>query len=199
MRSLICLFMVALSAFSPNSTATVLASKCPLYSSADFSSQIVKYEENDYYLLQDQTVEVILTEGDFVLVKTEEDVQGYVYKYYLTENTELETYPVFNCSVRDNSLIYDLEKNATTYVAKKGSRVFIFNGFDKVDGFTEVIAVLEDGSTYCGLIKSADLKPDGINRGAIIAIPVILAGITVVLSIALIGRKKKKRRKKVAV
>lgn len=188
--------IMILSTFAPNSEAVVLASKCPLYSTANFSSAIVKYDENDYYLTQNQKVEVISTDGDFVFVKTEEEVEGYVYKYYLTQNKSQEVYPVFNCSVRANALIYTLDKSPTTYVAKESSRVFIFNGFDKVEGgFTEVQVVLEDGSLYSGLIKSSDLKPDGVNRNAIIALPIILAGITVILSIVLIGRKKKKPKK----
>ena len=199
MKSLLSLVVIILSAFSPNSTATVLASKCPLYASADFTSEIVVYQDNDYYLVQNQQVEVLSEEGDFILVKTQDEVEGYVYKYYLTQNSSLQTYPVFNCSVRENCLIYDLEKNPTTYVAEKDARVFIFNGFDKIEGgYTEVQVVLQDGSLYSGLIKSESLKPDGINRNAIIAIPVILAGITVILSIVFISKKKKKS-KKVAV
>lgn len=196
MKSLLCIAIIVLSAFAPNSTAFVLASRCPLYSTPDFTSSIVQYEETDYFLSQNDQVEVLGTEGDFVLVKTSENVEGYVYKYYLTQNTSQETYPVFNCSVRENCLVYDLEKNPTTYVAEKNQRVFIYNGFDNVEGgYTEVQLVLADGSLYNGLIKSSSLRPDGVNRNAIIAIPIILAGITVVLSIVFIGKKKKKRKK----
>lgn len=194
MKSLLCLVMFALSVFSPNSTAFVIATKCPLLSEADFTSEIVQYEDTDFYLTQNQQVEIISSEENFVYVKVNENVEGYVYKYYLSQNSSQTVYPVFNCSVRENCLVYDLEKSPTTYVAKKDERVFIFNGFDKVEGgYTEVQIVLEDGTLYSGLIKSQSLKPDGVNRTAIIAIPVIMAGITVILSIVFIGKKKKKK------
>lgn len=196
MKTLLSLAIFALSVFAPNSSGVILASKCPLLSAPDFSSAIVQYQEEDYYLTLNQEIEVLETYGDFVKVKTQEDLQGYVYKYYITQNTSLDTYPVFNCQVRANTLIYDLNKQPTTYVATKNSRVFIFNGFDKIEGgYTQVQVVLENGDIYSGLIKSSDLKPDGINRSAIIAIPIILAGVTVILSIVFIEKKKRKKKK----
>ena len=119
MKSLLCIAIIVLSAFAPNSTAFVLASRCPLYSTPDFTSSIVQYEETDYFLSQNDQVEVLSTEGDFVLVKTSENVEGYVYKYYLTQNTSQETYPVFNCSVRENCLVYDLKKILQLMLLKK--------------------------------------------------------------------------------
>lgn len=194
MKSLLSVALIILSAFEPNTTATVLASRCPLYSAPNFTSAIVQYEDADFYLSQNDQVKVIQTDGDFVLVKANEETQGYVYRYYLTQNSSQTTYPVFNATMRENSPIYDLEKTPVD-IAEKGKRVFIFNGFDNVDGgFTEIQIVLENGELYSGLVKSSSLKPDGINRNAIIAIPIILAGITVVLSIVFLGRKKKKKK-----
>lgn len=194
MKSLLSVALIILSAFEPNTTAIVLASRCPLYSAPNFTSAIVQYEDADFYLSRNDQVEIIQTEGEFVLVKANETTQGYIYKYYLTQNSSQITYPVFNATMRENSPIYDLEKTSVD-IAEKGKRVFIFNGFDNVDGgFTEIQIVLENGELYSGLVKSSSLKPDGINRNAIIAIPIILAGITVVLSIVFLGRKKKKKK-----
>lgn len=188
--------MYILSTFAQNSNAFVIASSCPLYTAPDFTSEIVQYEQQDYFLSQNQEVEVLTSEGDFVLVVTEDNVHGYVYRYYITQNQPQEVYPVFNCSVRKETEILDLAKNSTGYLVDKDARVFIYNGFDKIDGgYTEVQVVLADGSLYNGLIKSSDLKPDGINRNVLIAIPIICAGVTVILSIIFIERKKKKKQK----
>lgn len=193
MKMFLTAVILASSLFLPNDTAFIIVSQCFLYSDASFTSEIVKDNGEEYILYQNDKVTIISESDDFVLVETDDQQTGYVYKYYLSKNSSQTVYPVFNCSVRNDSPLLDINKNETGIMIEAGKRVFVYNGFDNLDGYTEVQIVLEDGSLYSGIIKSDDLNPDGINGLIFIAIPLIMAAVTVILSVVLIKKKKKKK------
>lgn len=178
-----------------NNQATVISSRCCLYSSPDFSSDKITIIEDDQekiiYLTHNQSVKILTIVDDFAFVSYQ-NVNGYIYKYYLTQNSPMMIYPVFNASVREDSTIYDIEKEPTINTALKGSRVFIYSGFDSNEELTAIQIVLADGSLYNGYIKTEDLKPDGISGLLIAGITIIIAGVTIILSLLFIRKKKKK-------
>ena len=204
------IFAFALSLFCPCPTfshaltqgeaAKVIVSNCYLYTEADFSSNRVSYfdgENNVFVMLKhgDQ-VNVKEISGDFVLVDNQEGKEGYVYKYYLSNNTSQSVYPVFNATVRKNTTIYDLEKSPTEFTAKKGARAYIYQGFNDKEKYTAVQIVLEDESLYNGYILTSDIAPDGVNGLLIVAISIIIAAVTIVLSLVFIKKKGKKQKEK---
>lgn len=183
-------------AISEGEKATVIVSKCYLYTSDNFSSDRVSYQEEENTILvtlnHGDEVEVISFSGDFVLAKTSDQKEGYIYKYYLTDNTSQAVYPVFNASIRKNTVIYDIDKNATEYIAKKDSRIYIYEGFNDKEKYTAVQVVLEDKSLYNGYILTEDIKPDGVSGLLIVAISIILAGVLIIVSLLYIKKKRKK-------
>lgn len=192
--SFLLLFSPLLS-YSANTKAVIIASYCYLYSAPSFSSEKVQVEEKNVILYHNDKVNVIQEDSDFILVTTndEQKIQGWIYKYYLTDNSSQIVYPVFNGSVRnDNTIIYDINKEPTQYTASSGQRIFIYNGFGDQNDFTSVQLVLEDGSLYNGYLKSADISPDGISSLLIVGISIIAACVTIILSIVFIKKTKKK-------
>lgn len=192
---------ISLFSFNAGQEVFVTASTCYLYTAPSFESEIVLDNEEKVTLIHGDKLIVISQSDEFIEVKLSknEQISGYVYEYYVTDNISQKVYPVFNCSVRnDNTIIYDFEKEPTTYTASSGQRVYIYNGFDDQKGFTSVQVVLPDGSLYNGYIKSDDLKPDGINRLVIVGLPIIAACVTIILSIIFLKKKKtdKKKEKK---
>lgn len=187
------------SAIEIGQEAKVIASRCEVYESADFESDkvtILVGEQNEiYYLWHGDVVDVLLEEGDFIKIKTESDIEGYVYKYYLTQNTSQVVYPVFNGTIRnDDVVVYDLDFQPSAYSLSKGERVFIYKGYSEKEGFTSVQVVLQDQTLYNGYVLTKDVKPDGISGLLIAGISVISAGVTVTLSIVFIKKKKNKKK-----
>lgn len=183
-------------ALESGQSAKVIASRCAVYTSADFLSDKItvtaEEEEKTYYLYHDDIVEVLSLENDFALIKSEQDIEGYVYKYYLTQNTPQVVYPVFNGTIRKDTQIFDLDLASSGYTAKKGQRVFIYKAFDTKEDYTSVQVVLDDGSLYNGYVLKKDVNPDGISSLLIVGISVIASAVTIILSIVFIKKRKKK-------
>lgn len=178
-------------------SATVIASRCNLYKNADFSSEkiLITIEEDapvEYYLKHNDVVDVLEFENDFALVSTTDQVEGWVYKYYLTQNSSQTVYPVFNATIRNDSIIYDMDLNESGFEVKKNQRVYVYKSFSEKENYTAVQVVLEDQSLYNGYILTKNVNPDGISGLLISAISIIIAGVTIVLSIVFIKKKKKK-------
>ena len=182
--------------FSVGGEGVIIASHCYLFSSPSFESEKIMSGDSELVLYHNDKVIILQEDGDFLLVKTDEqDKEGYVYKYYVTSNSSQDVYPVFNATIRNDSIIYDIDKNPTEWKAKAGSRVYIYGGFNE-KGMTAVQVVLEDGSLYNGYVNSVDLKPDGISSTLIVGISVIAAAVTIILSIIFLKKTKKKKVKK---
>lgn len=177
--------------------ATIIASRCYLYSSASFDSEIVKVEDDDYYAKLNDVFVIESYDGDFAFAhnKSTPEIKGYIYKYYLTQNSSQTVYPVFNASIRNDTTLFDVDKNEVSTVLKN-TRVYIYAGFNDKEEYTPVQIVLEDGSLYNGLILTKDVNPDGVSSLLIVAISVISACVTVVLSVVFIKKSKDKQKKK---
>ena len=183
-------------ALSETGEAKVIVSRSYLYTSDNFSSEKVSFTQDESTILvvleHGDSVTIKFFSGDFAYVSTEDEKEGYIYKYYISDNISQSVYPVFNASIRKDSTIFDIDKNATQYTAKKGSRVYIYKGFNDKEEYTAVQIVLEDESLYNGYILTEDINPDGVSGLLIIAISVIIATVTIILSLIFMKKKKKK-------
>ena len=206
--SLLLIIPLILSLFIPSISANaiesggayVIASKCNLYSEAKFDSEKVTTLddlEQPVLITLKFGEEVIITEiqDDFAKVSVR-NVEGWVYKYYLSQSNSQDVYPVFNGTVRKDSVVYDVDKEPTEIIAKADSRIFIYKGFSKKE-LTAVQIVLDDGSLYTGYLTTADIEPDGVSKLLIVAITIIIAAVTIILSIIFIKKGRKKKDKKV--
>ena len=175
--------------------AKVIASYCNVYTDADFSSEkitvLIGEEEKPLTLKHNEIVDLLELENDFAKIKTENEIEGYVYKYYLTQNTSQVVYPVFNASIRNNTQILDMDLQPVQEV-EKGTRVLIYKGYSEKEGYTAVQVVLGDQSIYNGYVLTKDVNPDGISGLLITGISIIIAAVTVILAVVFIKKKKKK-------
>ena len=183
-----------------NGQAFVIASKCNLYSFADFASQKVTVLDEDEQpvlitLKFNDSVTISSIEEDFAFVETSKGIQGWIYKYYLSQNDSQDVYPVFNATIRKDTIIYDVNKASTEKLALAGTRAYIYGGYNKKEEYTAVQIVLEDTSLYVGYISTADIEPDGVSKMLIVAITIITAAVTITLSLLFIKKKMRKKRK----
>lgn len=176
--------------------ATVTTSKCDLYEEPSFDSQKLKVDEVVISVKHSQQVEIISIENDFAYIKFQKQ-KGYVYKYYLTQNKSQAIYPITNATLRNDTKIYDLQLHDSELpLAKKNTRIYLYNGFDDKKEYTAMQIVLENGELYNGYIKTADINPDGISGLLIAGISIIAASVTIILSLVFIKKKRKDKKKK---
>ena len=178
-------------AFVQGESCQVIATYAYFYSQPDFDSERLKAGD-EYILLQHgEILQVEGVDGDFVLSSCEKG-SGYIYQYYLSQSQSLTVYPVFNGSVRnDGAAIYDIDGQPTSFTAKAGQGVYIYNGFKDQGDFTSLQIVLEDGQLYNGLMKNVDIKPDGVSGLLIIGVSIIACCVTIILTIVFLKKKKK--------
>lgn len=171
---------------------TVNANSCYLYQEPSFESQKVYIDKELFELHHGDNITIIEEKEKFALVQTNDNVVGYIYKFYLSYPSDYQIYPTFNASVRnDNSIIYNLEKEKTTYTANAGEKIFLFEGYDADSEYTAIQIVLEDGSLYNGFMLTKDVAPNGISVSLIVGITIISAVATIILSLIFIKKKKK--------
>ena len=184
------------SALEIGKQARIIASHCNVYSMADFNSEkttiIIEEKETALLLKHGDIVDVVDEENDFAKIQTDANVEGWVYKYYLTQNSSQIVYPVYNATIRNDTEILDMDFQSTTYKALKGTRVFIYKSYTEKEGHTSIQIVLDDQTLYNGYVLTKDVKPDGISRLLIVGISIIAAAVTVILSVVFIKKKKKK-------
>ena len=197
MKVFLQVFAILLStlSFTPSQSVRVIASYCYLYSEPSFESEVVLDDGKPYMANLGDTLTIVSdSDGDFALVSVPDtDISGYIYKYYITANSSQIVYPVFNGETRRESVLYDIDKQPTSYTLQSGQEVYIYSGFEDDQEYTAVQVVLEDGSLYNGYIKTSDLAPDGISPLLIAGIAIIVAAVTVILSLVLIKKVKKRK------
>ena len=181
--------------------AVVIASRSNLYVNPDFASEkVTTFDEFGQTVIisvfHNNTVTVLEEVGDFAKIETSNNHQGYIYKYYLTQNSTQQVYPFFNATIRNDTTIFDIEQKETAFTAKQNQRAYIYQGFNEKEDYTAVQIVLEDGSLYNGYVLTSNIKPDGVNSSLIVAITIIVATTTIVLSIVFIRKKSKKKKDK---
>ncbi|MBP3345238.1 MAG: hypothetical protein J6K97_03440 [Clostridia bacterium] len=205
------LFSMMLSLFSfsqPSSNAlstgqaSVIASKCNLYNDADFESgKVIVLDEDEQPVIitlrLNDTVTINEIQGDWANVTTSKNIDGWIYRFYLTQNSSQDVYPVFNGKVLKDSPIFDMDLKESGHAAKANQRIFIYKGIEEEkghEGYTAIQIVLEDGSLYSGYISTKSIEADGVSRLLIVAITIIVAAVTIILSIVFIRKKSKKKK-----
>ncbi len=190
MKLLMCFLMLFIPINAADNFAWVVASSCYIYQSESFDECIMSGDQA-LSLSHGTQLEILADDGgDFVKVKYEE-FEGYIYRYYLAFSEPLqESYPVFNGSMVTESKIYDLNKSETSYIAKAGQQVYIYNGFNSKDEYTAIALVLEDGKLFYGYVKTLDVQPYGINGALITGIMVVVSCLTIIFLLLFIKKKK---------
>lgn len=203
--SLAFMFLPSIKAFAlENGSAQIIATKCNLYEEADFFSNKVSVQDSEentviITLRFGDEVQVSDCKDDFSFVTTSKGVQGWVYKYYLSQSPSQQIYPVFNGTIIKETLIYDIDGVSTGFIATKGSRVFLFEGFNsKSEKPTAIQIVLENGSLLTGYVSTDCVEPDGVSKTLIVAITIVAAVSTITLSLIFIRKKSKKKKEKKA-
>ena len=184
-----------------NGNAQIIATKCNLYEEASFSSSKVSIQDEEENIVTitlrfGDEVQVGEIQGDFAFITTSKGVQGWVYQYYLSQSSSQQIYPVFNGTIIKEALIYYIDGQSTDIVATKGTRVFLFEGFDSKIDKTAVQIVLENGTLLTGYISTDCVEPDGVSKTLIIAITIVAAVSTITLSLIFIRKKSKKKKEK---
>ena len=198
---LACILLVTsfASTISGGENLSVVATFVNLYASPSFERVLTDSNGKAYTFEHGTIFEGIEEEGDFILVSAQvegEKIEGYVFKYYVTTNENgQDVYPVFNGSVTlDGAVIYDITGTPTKYTASLGQGITIYGGFDDKEEFTSIAIVLEDGSLFYGMMRTQDISPYGVSGALIASITIIIALVTIILSVIFI--KKSRSRKK---
>ena len=188
--------ILTMSNLSVGDSGYIISSRAYLYSEASFSSEKVMLNDEEVVLYHGQNLTIIAEQDDFVQIELTyngENIEGFVYKYYVTNTTSQTVYPVFNGSVRRDTMVYDVDFQPQ-YNIKSGQEVYIYSGYDDDDEYTAVQVVLEDGSLYNGYVLTQDLQPRGVSPLLIVGISIIAACVTVVLSLIFIKKVKKNKK-----
>ena len=120
---------------------------------------------------------------------------GYILAELLSKNiNQIETIPNFNAKTIDNAKVFF--KNDNTFdesdiTLSKGTRIYLFEGYKRKSEFCAVCFEYENQILY-GYVKTYQIKPDGINPLLITCITLIIAVLTISLSLILIKKKKTK-------
>ncbi len=171
--------------------AYVITSKCDIYSLPDFSSDKLLDENNNIISLKHkQIVNILEIINDFAYIEVE-NVKGYVYKFYLTNNSSPIVYPVFNATIRKDCTVFDYDFEDSGYTLKKNTRIFVYEGYSSKQDYTAVQFILEDGSLYNGYVDKQFVDPDGVSSLLILGITIIISAVTIILSLIFIKKKKK--------
>lgn len=187
--------ILSMSSFSNSNSGYIISSRAYIYSEASFSSKKITYDSQEVILSHGQEISILEEQGDFLYINItikQNVLSGYVYKYYVTSSAPQTVYPVFNGSVRRETVLYDIDFMPTEYKLKAGQEVYIYKGYDRKQ-FTAVQVVLDDGTLYHGYINTQDLEPQGISPLLIVGISIIAACVTVILSLIFIKKVKKKK------
>lgn len=188
--------ILTMSNLSVGDSGYIISSRAYLYSEASFSSEKVMLNDEEVVLYHGQNLTIIAEQDDFVQIELTyngENIEGFVYKYYVTNTTSQTVYPVFNGSVRRDTMVYDIDLQPQ-YNIKSGQEVYIYSGYDDDDEYTAVQVVLEDGSLYNGYVLTQDLQPRGVSPLLIVGISIIAACVTVILSLIFIKKVKKNKK-----
>lgn len=197
MKLLACLLLLFVGITPVSGDAASVIIPCYVYQSASFDTKLL-VQDKEVGLQHGEKVTFLEEVNNFCKIEfivENEKYEGYVYSYYLTFNkVDKEIRPVFNGKTTKETPIYDLNKNLTEFKASKGQGVYIYQGYSSKEEFVAVGVVLEDGSVYYGLMKTADVAPNGINGGLITGIVVIASCLTIIFLLLFMKKKKSGRK-----
>lgn len=193
MSYILSVFFTLLSMVLPSSNqAEILFNACYLYTAPSFESEKVVDENNENVILnQNDTVIVLEEKGDFYHVKIDNSLSGYVYKYYLSFGENIDVYPTFNATIRYNETqVFNLDYSQSNITLSSGTRVFIYGGYDDRNEYTQIQFVDENGNLFHGYVQTSNINPDGVSSLLIVGISIIVACVTIILSIIFIKKSK---------
>lgn len=187
----------------------VTANSAVLFSQPDLTSEkLATLSHKDEILLEVSGGEVAVYSGTYGynFYKLQEQysnsqgelVDAFILCDLVTPKTEIVvSIPNFNAQTNAKCEIY-LKEN-TEYVASgttldKGTRIFLYEGYDSSNEYTAISYVL-DGDVLYGYLKTENIAPDGINPVIITCLIVILALLGIIFAWLFMTRKKVKLKK----
>ena len=188
-------FFLSMTPLSAGTTLYVSASSCCVYTDPSFDASKVEIEGETYYIKLYDEVEFKQEQDDFYLVKTKDNIEGWVYKYYLTSNKSQSVYPVFNASLRHDCELFDFNEQPLNQTLKKGSRVYLYKGFNDKEKYTSIQYIAEDGFLVNAMVETGQIQPDGVSSLMIVAISLVASLSTIILMVVFIKKPKKKNKK----
>ncbi len=179
--------------YAVGETVYVLTNTASLYSSPSLTSEIVfELEKGDELSLLDQSQ----VDGFYYVSYQDENgsYNGYVFNECVgaLENSQ-ESVLSYNATILNDTDVYSLSTNERICTVKKGTRVFLYEGYDKEKDFL-AIKFENEGEIVVGYVSIENLKPDGVNYALIVSITAIIALVSII--IILLNVTKKKRHKK---
>ena len=176
-----------------NKEVFVLADTTCIFEEASYSSsQLAELEYGDQLTLLEEEITNGFYHVEFV--ENEMAIQGYVPADIVGEKPDEQDVIIgYNASLLQDAEVLSLTDDKPICTLKKGTRVFLYEGYDKsLD--TLSIKFYHEGKVLLGKVSTDAVKPDGVNPGLIVAIMAIVAIVTII--IILFGITKKKRHKK---
>ena len=202
MSFILSIFLTLFSIAAPYSTnyAKIIVNACYLFTAPSFESEKVVDENNENVILNQNDIVIVLEEkGDFYHVKIDNSLSGYVYKYYLSFGENIDVYPTFNATIRYNETqVFNLDYSQSNIVLDSGTRVFIYGGYDDKNEYTQVQFVDENGELFHGYVRTSNITPDGVSSLLIIGISIIVACVTIILSIIFIKKSRSNKKSKLS-
>ncbi len=122
-------------------------------------------------------------------------VDAYILCDLVTPKTEIiVSIPNFNAQTNANCEVY--LKESAEYVEsgttlEKGTRIFLYEGYDSSNEYTAISYVL-DGNVLYGYLKTENISPDGLNPLIIVCLTIILALLGIIFAWLFIKRRKVK-------
>lgn len=179
--------------YAVGESVCVLTNSANLYLSPDFSSEIVvELSKDDELTLIDKNQ----IDGFYYVSFQDNDAvfKGYVFNECVgvIENSQ-ESILSYNATILNDTDVYSISTNETLCKVKKGTRVFLYEGYDKEKDLL-AIKFENEGKIIVGYVQIEDVKPDGVNYALIVSITAIVALVSII--IILLNVSKKKRHKK---
>lgn len=200
MSFILSIFLTLFSITAPYSTnyAQIVVSACYLFTAPSFESEKVLDLSNEKIILkQNDSVLVLEESGDFALVQIDNTIRGYVYKYYLSYGENIDVYPTFNATIRhDATRVFNLDYSQSNIVLDSGTRVFIYGGYDDKNEYTAIQFVDGNGTLIHGFVQTSNINPDGVSSLLIVGISIIVACVTIILSIIFIKKSRSNKKSK---
>lgn len=178
-----------------------IANSCYLYTSPSLGvnnmSEIMVKHKDILTLEEDESGNLKVYDSFYsVLSVNGKTTSGYIFSQFVVENSSgIETYPTFNATLKNDTNLYEIngeEFTETDIALEKGTRVFLYEGFDNdITGYNAVAVKIGNELLY-GYVLKSEVAPDGINPAIIYAITIALACIGIIMAFLFMKNKKKK-------
>ena len=184
----------------------VNSNSASIYQTYDLSSEkidMLLHKDKVIVEANDSGAIEYISGDDFVFFKilayndleTKTEGYGFVLADLLSKAVnQIETIPNFNAKTIDNAKVYfktDTNFEESDITLNKGTRIYLYEGYKRKNEYCAVSFEFENQILY-GYVKTYQIKPDGINPLLITCTTLIIAVLTISLSLILIKKKKTK-------